>query len=292
MKQILQNVVNFEKPKVVLARYNSEKHVPLLMEIGGYIIAMKYDEDSNICGTETVYFDRFGKIDLGIQEIIMEFTPGETITLEELDKRLEDQSNYSIEGICYGLSDYYNTYYGSVNFTQRLNELGINIKYPENLYSENTTLGYTIIVKKESDMLRITAISKQYHGIGNFEEYRSLFYYNLSKTVDSGKLIEIVTDRIVSCAIYERNRLGFKYNIKINECMVRQVRRRITDNDKLEKLIKKSINDALKKRGKLNPSFYFLFLKKKKRIAHIPPFSPNRLKNAKSLIYERIEVKL
>lgn len=35
MKQILQNVVNFEKPKVVLARYNSEKHVPLLMEIGG-----------------------------------------------------------------------------------------------------------------------------------------------------------------------------------------------------------------------------------------------------------------
>ena len=46
MKQILQNVVNFEKPKVVLARYNSEKHVPLLMEIGGYIIAMKYDEDS------------------------------------------------------------------------------------------------------------------------------------------------------------------------------------------------------------------------------------------------------
>ena len=59
MKQILQNVVNFEKPKVVLARYNSEKHVPLLMEIGGYIIAMKYDEDSNICGTETVYFDRF-----------------------------------------------------------------------------------------------------------------------------------------------------------------------------------------------------------------------------------------
>lgn len=31
--------------------------------------------------------------------------------------------------------------------------------------------------------------------------------------------------------------------------MVRQVRRRITDNDKLEKLIKKSINDALKKEG-------------------------------------------
>lgn len=249
MKQILQNVVNFEKPKVVLARYNSEKHVPLLMEIGGYIIAMKYDEDSNICGTETVYFDRFGKIDLGIQEIIMEFTPGETITLEELDKRLEDQSNYSIEGICYGLSDYYNTYYGSVNFTQRLNELGINIKYPENLYSENTTLGYTIIVKKESDMLRITAISKQYHGIGNFEEYRSLFYYDLNKTIDSGKLIECVTDKVVSYAIYERNRLGFKYNIKINECMVRQVRRRITDNDKLEKLIKKSINDALKEEG-------------------------------------------
>lgn len=25
MKQILQNVVNFEKPKVVLTRYNSEK---------------------------------------------------------------------------------------------------------------------------------------------------------------------------------------------------------------------------------------------------------------------------
>lgn len=50
MKQILQNVVNFEKPKVVLTRYNTEKekHVPLLMEIGGYIVAMKYDEDSNI----------------------------------------------------------------------------------------------------------------------------------------------------------------------------------------------------------------------------------------------------
>lgn len=31
--------------------------------------------------------------------------------------------------------------------------------------------------------------------------------------------------------------------------MVRQIRRRITDNDKLEKLIKKSINDALKKEG-------------------------------------------
>lgn len=179
----------------------------------------------------------------------MEFTPGETMTLEELDKRLEDQSNYSIEGICYGLSDYYNTYYGSVNFTQRLNELGINIKYPENLYSENTTLGYTIIVKKESDMLRITAISKQYHGIGNFEEYRSLFYYDLNKTIDSGKLIECVTDKVVSYAIYERNRLGFKYNIKINECIVRKVRKRITDNDKLEKLIKKSINDALKEEG-------------------------------------------
>jgi hypothetical protein len=249
MKQILQNVVNFEKPKVVLARYNSEKHVPLLMEIGGYIIAMKYDEDSNICGTETVYFDRFGKIDLGIQEIIMEFTPGETMTLEELDKRLEDYSNYDLNGICYRLSDYYNTYYGSVHFIQRLNELGINVKYPEKLYNENTTLGYTIIVKKESDMLRITAVSKQYHNVGNFEEYRSLFYYNLSKTVDSGKLIEIVTDRIVSCAIYERNRLGFKYNIKINECIVRKVRKRITDNDKLEKLIKKSINDALKEEG-------------------------------------------
>lgn len=50
MKQILQNVVNFEKPKVVLTRCNTEKekHVPLLMEIGGYIVAMKYDEDSNI----------------------------------------------------------------------------------------------------------------------------------------------------------------------------------------------------------------------------------------------------
>lgn len=61
MKQILQNVVNFEKPKVVLTRCNTEKekHVPLLMEIGGYIVAMKYDEDSNIYGTETVYFDRF-----------------------------------------------------------------------------------------------------------------------------------------------------------------------------------------------------------------------------------------
>lgn len=58
-KTILQNMYNFNEPKVVLARYNSEKHVPLLMEIGGYIIAMKYDEDSNICGTETVYFDRF-----------------------------------------------------------------------------------------------------------------------------------------------------------------------------------------------------------------------------------------
>lgn len=45
MKQILQNVVNFEKPKVVLTRCNTEKekHVPLLMEIGGYIVAMKYD---------------------------------------------------------------------------------------------------------------------------------------------------------------------------------------------------------------------------------------------------------
>lgn len=251
MKQILQNVVNFEKPKVVLTRCNTEKekHVPLLMEIGGYIVAMKYDEDSNIYGTETVYFDRFGKIDLGIQEIIMEFTPGETMTLEELDKRLKDYSNYDLNGICYRLSDYYNTYYGSVHFIQRLNELGINVKYPEKLYNENTTLGYTIIVKKESDMLRITAISKQYHNVGNFEEYRSLFYYNLSKTVDSGKLIEIVTDRVVSCAIYERNRLGFKYNIKINECMVRQVKRKITDNDKLEKLIKKSINDALKEEG-------------------------------------------
>jgi hypothetical protein len=42
MKQILQNVVNFEKPKVVLTRCNTEKekHVPLLMEIGGYIVAM------------------------------------------------------------------------------------------------------------------------------------------------------------------------------------------------------------------------------------------------------------
>lgn len=38
MKQILQNVVNFEKPKVVLARYNSEKHVPLLMEIGDILL--------------------------------------------------------------------------------------------------------------------------------------------------------------------------------------------------------------------------------------------------------------
>lgn len=209
---------------------------------------MKYDEDSNIYGTETVYFDRFGKIDLGIQEIVMEFTPGETMTLEELDKRLEDYSNYDLNGICYKLSDYYNTYYdGSIHFIQRLNELGINVKYPEKLYNENTTLGYTIIVKKESDMLRITAVSKQYHGIGNFEEYRSLF--DLNKTIDSGKLIECVTDKVVSCAIYERNRLGFKYNIKINECMVRQVRRRITDNDKLEKLIKKSINDALKKEG-------------------------------------------
>lgn len=179
----------------------------------------------------------------------MEFTPGETMTLEELDKRLEDYSNYDLNGICYRLSDYYNTYYGSVHFIQRLNELGINVKYPEKLYNENTTLGYTIIVKKESDMLRITAISKQYHNVGNFEEYRSLFYYNLSKTVNSGKLIEIVTDRVVSCAIYERNRLGFKYNIKINECMVRQVKRKITDNDKLEKLIKKSINDALKEEG-------------------------------------------
>lgn len=57
------------------------------------------------------------------------------------------------------------------------------------------------------------------------------------------------TDKVVSYAIYERNRLGFKYNIKINECIVRKVRKRITDNDKLEKLIKKSINDALKEEG-------------------------------------------
>lgn len=55
MKQILQNVVNFEKPKVVLARYNSEKHVPLLMEIGGYIIAMKYDEDSNMWNRNSLF---------------------------------------------------------------------------------------------------------------------------------------------------------------------------------------------------------------------------------------------
>ena len=40
MKQILQNVVNFEKPKVVLTRCNTEKekHVSLLMEIGDILL--------------------------------------------------------------------------------------------------------------------------------------------------------------------------------------------------------------------------------------------------------------
>lgn len=37
-KTILQNMYNFNEPKVVLARYNSEKHVPLLMEIGDILL--------------------------------------------------------------------------------------------------------------------------------------------------------------------------------------------------------------------------------------------------------------
>lgn len=214
-KTILQNMYNFNEPKVALVLRKDSKGCYDFVELNGYIVEMVYNEHGAFIKSRTFFIDKSETVNPGVEKVI-EYIPRtltvdqvvdilerlrETITLEELDKRLEDQSNYSIEGICYGLSDYYNTYYGSVNFTQRLNELGINIKYPENLYSENTTLGYTIIVKKESDMLRITAISEQYHGIGNFEEYRSLFYYDLNKTVDSGKLIECVTDKVVSYAI-------------------------------------------------------------------------------------------
>lgn len=259
MKQILQNMVKFEKPKVVLVskKVDDLDYIPVLRKLDGYIISLKYDEEGNICGEETVYFDDFGSVELGLEEIHKEFIPGEKVTYEDLLKRdffkHNSISNVSMDMIIHKIDDhYYNNYYDSQytfeDFCKNLEDLGINVEFPKELYDENTTLGCRLRINKKDGDFR-------FFGRSNWEHLSVIDYKRRlgrdcgvnSKNLitDLESFVEDVSYDISSELLYRRDAFGFKYNIEVKSCDV-TLKKNESDNKEIERLILEAVNKHLR----------------------------------------------
>lgn len=243
-EQIIQNLMKFDNPKIVLIwkKLDEGKYCPVLRKLGGCIIAIKYDEKGNMYGEETAYFDEFGSVELGLEDVEKEFIPGKKMRYPEsfgdfdLRRILERIDEYN-EGSdkSYELND----------FCLDLKDFEVETEFSETLYNKNTILDLNLRIFKYSNKIVIKAFS-DYELIGKFELRYNLYDIDEKIYKSNPDFIDTITEEVI-CEINRRKRqLGFQYSVMINNCRVTQIRRKNSDNEELGKMITELINKKLK----------------------------------------------
>lgn len=140
-RQILQNVISFEKPKTVLVDvtydYGNNKKVQAVdvRSLGGYIVCTEY-EYGTLLNSKTLYIDRSGEVDREINKIL-EYIPDE-ISFEKLMKLIGNLNCDIYREHPLTVTHHFSR--GMYDLCSDAIQLGVNIKFPKEFYEEKNTI--------------------------------------------------------------------------------------------------------------------------------------------------------
>lgn len=251
-RQILQNVISFEKPKTVLVDvtydYGNDKKVQAIdvRSLGGYIVCTEY-EYGTLLNSKTSYIDRSGEVDREINKIL-EYIPDE-ISFEKLMKLIGNLNR-----------DIYREYPMITQFSRSMYDLcsdamrlGVNIKFPKEFYEEKNTLlfelktyykGGGIYMHLSCDGVinsRGSFIDRKY--LNCCGEYEGLLHLDLNReTVEilSRDIIFHISQNLLS--LYRDEDFEFKAKLVVDRCEVH-----LFDNDEVDKKAEENIKNEINK---------------------------------------------
>lgn len=258
-RQILQNVISFEKPKTVLVDvtydYGNNKKVQAVdvRSLGGYIVCTEY-EYGTLLNSKTLYIDRSGEVDREINKIL-EYIPDE-ISFEKLMKLIGNLNCDIYREHPLTVTHHFSR--GMYDLCSDAIRLGVNIKFPKEFYEEKNTIllnlktyhkGGGIYMHLSCDGVvnsRGSFIERMY--LNHCGEYEGLFR-DVEETMESISS-EIVFQVCLSLSgLYRDVDFEFKAELVINRCEVHL----FGDNEidkKAEEFIKNEINKELLKARK------------------------------------------
>lgn len=245
-KQILQNMYNFNEPKVALVSRRNCEGCYDFAELSGYIIETVYNEHGAFLKSQTLFIDKSETINPDIEKVI-EYIP-RTLTIENvadiLEKLYQEEENIVKELDCIS------GYWISSPEVCKLLKTGYNIdfKFSEDLYCENTVLKYDLWItthEEDKDCCYAKIGTKNFdHSISEVKFLEGNSFYPYSEKEDYSKRYDGFCRNIIN-----------KLKSEINKCreifgFLHQYEITCTDVDLLgdsrDKEIMKLINEKLK----------------------------------------------
>ena len=143
-KTILQNMYNFNEPKVALVLRKDSKGCYDFVELNGYIVEMVYNEHGAFIKSRTFFIDKSETVNPGVEKVI-EYIP-RTLTVDQVVdilERLRQVAEDDVKELNY-LRGYR---INSPKVCELLKtEFDINFEFSEDLYCKNTVLKYDLNV--------------------------------------------------------------------------------------------------------------------------------------------------
>lgn len=238
LNTILQNMYNFNEPRIALVSRKDEKGCYNFIELSGYIVEMVYNEYGALLKSRTFFIDKSETVNPNIEKVI-EYIP-RTLTLGQvvdiLDrlyqvadgniKELESLSGYQIcsSEVCELLKIKFN----------------INFEFSRDLYYGNTLLKYELNIFTYEKYYSVEIETEDFdHSISEIKfSGNNFFNLNLGKY---DIFVQDIIEKLKSRIDKRREIFGFLHKYEITCTSVRLL------EDERDEKIMKLINEKLKK---------------------------------------------
>lgn len=185
-KTILQNMYNFNEPKVALVLRKDSKDCYDFVELNGYIVEMVYNEHGAFIKSRTFFIDKSETVNPGVEKVI-EYIP-RTLTVDQVVdilERLRQVAEDDVKELNY-LRGYR---INSPKVCELLKtEFDINFEFSEDLYCKNTVLKYDLNVvtyREDKDYCLASIETKDFdHLVSEVEFLDSNSFYPYSEKED------------------------------------------------------------------------------------------------------------
>lgn len=245
-KTILQNMYNFNEPKVALVSRKDSKGCYDFVELNGYIVEMVYNEHGAFIKSRTFFIDKSETVNPGVEKVI-EYIP-RTLTVDQVVdilERLRQVAEDDVKELNY-LRGYR---INSPKVCELLKtEFDINFEFSEDLYCKNTVLKYDLNVvtyREDKDYCLASIETKDFdHLVSEVEFLDSNSFYPYSEKEDYSRRYDYFCGDLVEKLKSEINMrkeiFGFLHDYNITCTSVD-----LLGDERDEKLMK-LINEKLK----------------------------------------------
>lgn len=185
-KTILQNMYNFNEPKVALVLRKDSKGCYDFVELNGYIVEMVYNEHGAFIKSRTFFIDKSETVNPGVEKVI-EYIP-RTLTVDQVVDILERLRQVAEDDV--KELNYLRGYRINSPKVCELLKTGfdINFEFSEDLYCKNTVLKYDLNVvtyREDKDYCLASIETKDFdHLVSEVEFLDSNSFYPYSEKED------------------------------------------------------------------------------------------------------------